>query len=129
MKYSLSSTPSSSVSTGRPVFFRGEPCGAIVGDVFERRFNSRLHILRRHSALSFHREVIAQLAGVRWLLAIDETGRQRWALLEELKRNGIKVNDPIYGPQLALPLSAWRAKREDDVPGDQEPGFVQEALL
>lgn len=129
MKHVQTTSKSPSLSTGRPIHFRGEPCGAIVGDTFERHFNSHLHILRRHGALSFHREVLAQLAGVRWLLAIDETGRQRWARIEELKRNGIPVNDPIYGPQLALPLKAWRSKREDDPRDDQDPGLVQGELL
>lgn len=129
MKQHLSSTVEAPMSSRRDVHFRGERCGYVHGDVFVRNYNSRLHILRRHSALSFHREVLVQLIGVRWLLAIDETGRQRWARLADLKHNGIPVNDPIYGPQVALPLSAWGPKREDDPRDDQDPAFVQGALL
>jgi len=117
------------MSIGRPIFHRGERCGYVIGDTFERLYNSRLHVLRKHSALSFHRSVIAQLAGVVWVCAIDETDRQRWATLDALKRFGIPVQDPIHGPQLALPLSQWRPSREDDAPGDTGPRLVQGELL
>lgn len=129
MKQELFTSTPGDLSTGRFVYHRGERCGYVLGDTFVRNYNSHLHILRKFNALSYHRSVLAQLHGVRWLLAIDETGRQRWAKIEEFKRHGIRVDDPIYGPQIALPLRAWRPAREETLQDDQGPDWIQGGLL
>lgn len=104
-------------STGRPIYCRNKLCGHVVGDVFERRFDPKAHVLRRlHNALSFHREVLEQLQalGVEWIHATpnDNPHFHYWVLLAELQRDGIPHRDPRFGDQLALPLDRWSERPE-----------------
>lgn len=106
----------SQASTGRPIYFRGRVCGYVNGDVFERHFDPELHVLRRHNALCFHREVLEQLQalGVEWIHCITTCNQNSnyWVLLSELLSDGLKVRDSRYGDQLAMPLDRWSARPE-----------------
>lgn len=126
--YSATRTP---MSTGRRVYSSGRLCGFIDGDTFRRTFDSARHVLRRLNAIALADDVLQQIADVEHLRLIDETGREHWLTLAEVHRYGIAVNDPRFGPQLAVPLRYWRQTRDIATPIETEgpPEWRQGSLL
>lgn len=122
----LKSTPE------RTVYSNGRACGYIeAAGVFRRKFDTKRHILYRLHAIALAEEVLTQIAGVEHLRLIDETGREYWLTLAEVRQYGIAVKDPHFGPQIAVPLRYWRPTRDIETPAevDTEPAWQQGTLL
>lgn len=131
-RHTQSNTRTEAASRGQAVMLNGACCGYILGDTFERLFNRNINLFRRYgNALCNHTELIERLDrdGVAWFDAIDETGAHHWLQVAEILKIGVRINDPRFGPQIAVPIKFWRHSKAIATPADPEPGWSQGALL
>ena len=132
-RHANGNTGAARVSTGKPVYSNGRPCGFIRGNTFVRKFDSARHILHRRQAIALAVDVLQQIAGVDHVQLIDETGREFWLTPAEIREHGYPLNDPHYGAQTVIPLRWWRPTRDivtaDEPQADRPPEWSQDKLL